>query len=144
MTNRHSIWLGLGIGIAFAALFQPFIGIVQFNLSQPTPATLTHTEFSRFIEPSGATALTPYCATQTAWDEINARLDALDGGKVKTWSCPVPYWFDNAPRGTTTIQTIGKETPAQLGYSDCTLQSAPYPMVESDKFVEVTNTTKLK
>jgi hypothetical protein len=78
---------------------------------------------------------TPPSATQANLYEINLRLDALDGGKVSAWNCPLPWGGDLTEKNVyynpirfnidgnpyQIVQTVGKETPAQFGYTQCKL-----------------------
>jgi len=139
------------IGFLVATMFV-IVGVGTGNLnitSQPSPATIpSNNLYLVGTEPPPTTSLSPckygtkiqngivnVCNDSFDPAEINARLDALDGDKVKKWQCHYLYLNDKtlsdvdfAPEsagGGMYIQTIGKETPQQLGYSDCT--QLPWP-----------------
>ena len=87
-------------------------------VSHPQPAaTATSTNGYLFVATATATAY------QGEIDSLLYRLDALDGGKVKNWLCSNMVTGANIvyESGYNFVQTVGGETPKQLGYSDCTL-----------------------
>lgn len=122
------------IGLAMAIVGVGLLTYIIFAPPKPDISTATTTYYCGDGECSFAeyAELQIKDIYQVQLKQITHRLDALDSGKEKRWSCAHVYdsrytlYFDGRPSAVTAtsteqivIKTIGGEMPVQLGYANC-------------------------